>query len=255
MIQHSAPGKECKFITATSVWKFHQLNSTYSFSWTMMWGMNESSVFSRSSVSVPEKIWALGCMIHTCSVQGVYHLPPIWPVINCLTLLSKESSPLKQDSNAYLQPFFVIVTFDGGYRVPGIEGLFSSLDFSLFFFLPSYSSFLWNLKVAAMKYACILALSGGSFSLQTAFKRDEWKVSQLLILIRWWKDWCWSSNTLATWCKELTDWKRPWWWERLMAGGEEDDSGWDGWMVYPTQWTWVWASSRSQWWTGEPGVL
>ena len=26
-----------------------------------------------------------------------------------------------------------------------------------------------------------------------------------------WKDWCWSwnSNTLATWCKELTHWKRP----------------------------------------------
>ena len=25
-----------------------------------------------------------------------------------------------------------------------------------------------------------------------------------------WKDWCWSSNTLATWCEELTYWKRPW---------------------------------------------
>ena len=26
-----------------------------------------------------------------------------------------------------------------------------------------------------------------------------------------WKDWCWrwSSNTLATWCEELTHWKRP----------------------------------------------
>ena len=26
-----------------------------------------------------------------------------------------------------------------------------------------------------------------------------------------WKDWCWSwnSNTLATWCKELTYWKTP----------------------------------------------
>ena len=23
-----------------------------------------------------------------------------------------------------------------------------------------------------------------------------------------WKDWCWSSNTLATWCKETTHWKR-----------------------------------------------
>ena len=22
-----------------------------------------------------------------------------------------------------------------------------------------------------------------------------------------WKDWCWSSNTLSTWCEELTHWK------------------------------------------------
>ena len=32
-----------------------------------------------------------------------------------------------------------------------------------------------------------------------------------------------NSNTLATWCKELTHWKRPWCWERLKAGGEGDD--------------------------------
>ena len=40
-----------------------------------------------------------------------------------------------------------------------------------------------------------------------------------------WKDWCWSwnSNTLATWCEELTHWKRPWCWERLKAGGKGDD--------------------------------
>ena len=31
-----------------------------------------------------------------------------------------------------------------------------------------------------------------------------------------WKDWCWSwnSNTLATWCEELTHLKRPWCWMR-----------------------------------------
>ena len=31
-----------------------------------------------------------------------------------------------------------------------------------------------------------------------------------------WKDWgwSWSSNTLATWCEELTHWKRLWCWER-----------------------------------------
>ena len=38
-----------------------------------------------------------------------------------------------------------------------------------------------------------------------------------------WKDWCWNSNTLATSCKELSHWKRPWCWERLKAGREGDD--------------------------------
>ena len=34
------------------------------------------------------------------------------------------------------------------------------------------------------------------------------------------KDWCWSwnSNTLATSCKELTHWKRPWCWEGIGGG-------------------------------------
>ena len=44
-----------------------------------------------------------------------------------------------------------------------------------------------------------------------------------------------SSNTLATWCKELPHWKRPWHWERLRAGGEGDGRGWDGWMASLTQ--------------------
>ena len=59
-----------------------------------------------------------------------------------------------------------------------------------------------------------------------------------------WKDWCWSwnSNTLATWCKELTGWKRPSCWERLREGGEGDHRRWDGWMASLTRWRWVWAS-------------
>ena len=44
-------------------------------------------------------------------------------------------------------------------------------------------------------------------------------------------------------------------WERLMTGGEGDDRGWDGWTASLTQWTWVWASSASWWWTGKPGML
>ena len=61
-----------------------------------------------------------------------------------------------------------------------------------------------------------------------------------------WKDWCWSwsSNTLATWCEEETHLKRPWCWERLKAGGEGDDRGWDGWMASLTWWAWVWANLR-----------
>ena len=64
-----------------------------------------------------------------------------------------------------------------------------------------------------------------------------------------------TPNTLATWCKALPHWKIPWGWEWLKAGGEGDNRGWDGWMAPPTQWTWVWISSGSLWWTGKPGLL
>ena len=40
--------------------------------------------------------------------------------------------------------------------------------------------------------------------------------------------------------KILTHWKRSW----LKVGGEGDNRRWDGWMVSPTLWTWVWARSR-----------
>ena len=72
-----------------------------------------------------------------------------------------------------------------------------------------------------------------------------------------WKGWCWrwNSSTLATWCRELTHWKRLWCWEGLGAGGEGDDKGWDGWMASLTWWTWVSVSSGNWWWTGRTGVL
>ena len=43
-----------------------------------------------------------------------------------------------------------------------------------------------------------------------------------------------SSNSLSTWCKELTHWKRTWCWGRLKAG-EEGDRRWDSWMASLTQ--------------------
>ena len=70
-----------------------------------------------------------------------------------------------------------------------------------------------------------------------------------------WLHQCRDIFTLATSCKELTHWKRPWCWEGLGAGGEGDDRGWDGWMASPTRWTWVWVNSGSWCWTGRPGML
>ena len=58
----------------------------------------------------------------------------------------------------------------------------------------------------------------------------------------------------GTWWEELTHWKRPWCWERLKAR-EGDNRRQDGWMASLTQWTWVWVSSGSWWWTEKPGVL
>ena len=88
-------------------------------------------------------------------------------------------------------------------------------------------------------------------------RRSSQSILKKPVLNIHWKDWCWSwnSNTLANWCEELTHWKRPSCWERLKAGGEGDKRGWDAWMASPTQWTWVWANSRSWWWTGRPGML
>ena len=47
--------------------------------------------------------------------------------------------------------------------------------------------------------------------------------------------------------------ERSWYWERLEAGGEEDDREWDGWVASRNEWTWVWASFGSWWW--KPGVV
>ena len=65
----------------------------------------------------------------------------------------------------------------------------------------------------------------------------------------------WNSSTLAISCEKLTHWKRPWCWEGLVAGGEGDNRGWDGWIASLTRWTWVWVNSGSWWWAGRPGVL
>ena len=76
-----------------------------------------------------------------------------------------------------------------------------------------------------------------------------------------------EAETPILWLPDVKNWliwkdpgtvthlKRPWCWERLKAGGERDNRGWDGWITSLTQWTWVGVNSGSWWWTGRPGVL
>ena len=56
---------------------------------------------------------------------------------------------------------------------------------------------------------------------------SNWSILKKSVLNSHWKYgcWSWSSNTLATWYKELTNWKRPWCWEKLKAkeGGAAKD--------------------------------
>ena len=63
-----------------------------------------------------------------------------------------------------------------------------------------------------------------------------------------------ETSTLATWCKELTHWKRPDAgkdWRQAVKGTTEDKMvGWHHWPDGR-----VWANSKSWWWTGKPGVL
>ena len=116
----------------------------------------------------------------------------------------------------------------------------------------------WTIKKANTEELMLLNCGVGEDSWESLGLQDQttqsWRKSALNIH---WKEWCWSwsSNTLATWCEELTHWKRPWCWESLKAGGEGNDRGWDGWMASPTRLTWVWASPGICWWTRKPGVL
>ena len=46
--------------------------------------------------------------------------------------------------------------------------------------------------------------------------------------------------------------KRPQCWERLRAGEEAGNRGWDGWMASSAQWPWLWANCR---WSDGQGSL
>ena len=132
-----------------------------------------------------------------------------------------------------------------------------------------FTEFLFSIRFKAMVFPVVMYRCES----WTIKKAECWRIDAFelwfwrrLLIVPWtarrsvlgihWKDWCWSwnFNPLATWCKELTHWKRHWCWERLRAG-EGDDRGWDGWMASLTQWTWVWINFGCWWWTRRLGVL
>ena len=55
------------------------------------------------------------------------------------------------------------------------------------------------------------------------FMNPEYSLEGLMLNLR--------VQYLVTWGKKPTHWKRPWCWERLMAGREGDVREWDGWMA------------------------
>ena len=107
----------------------------------------------------------------------------------------------------------------------------------------------WHLIWRSGHFLCII------------YSRECW--GSVLVLMSGWIHWFARSldaeaETPILWPSDVESWlhlKRPWCWERLRAGGEEDDREWDGWMASLTWWTWVCASFRSRWCTGKPGVL
>ena len=111
----------------------------------------------------------------------------------------------------------------------------------------------WTIKKAECQRIDAFELWCWRGLLRIPWKARRSNQSILRNLSTHWKDWCWSSSILATWCKQPTHWKSFWCWERLRA--EEGGKGWDGWMESPMQWIWTWANFRRWWGTGGPGVL
>ena len=54
-----------------------------------------------------------------------------------------------------------------------------------------------------------------------------------------------EGETPILWPPDAKNWLIGKDWERLKAGGEGDDRGWDGWVASPTRWIWVWVNSGS----------
>ena len=94
-------------------------------------------------------------------------------------------------------------------------------------------------------------------------KRSNQSILKKSVLNIHWKGWCWSwnSNTLATWCEELTYWKRSWCLGKIEHRRRRGQQrmrwleGFTDWMASLTGWTWVSVGFGSWLWAVNPGML
>ena len=73
----------------------------------------------------------------------------------------------------------------------------------------------------------------------------EYSLEGLMLKLQYFGYLIWRTDSL----------EKIWMLGKIEAEGEGGNRGWNGWMVSPTQWTWVWANSGRQWKTGKPGML
>ena len=103
----------------------------------------------------------------------------------------------------------------------------------------------WAIKKLSAKESMLLNCGAGEDSWESL--EQQWDPRTSTLNIRW-KDWCWSSNTLSTWCKKPDAGKD---WGQEEKGMTEDEmAGWHHRLNAR-----VWVNSGSCWWTGRPGVL
>ena len=151
-------------------------------------------------------------------------LPPSFPTSKCFLLKKSHGSLLWKIKDNHVK-----IKVQAG---PSTERtLKSRLEFLLSWALPRTP----NGRPVFRMHAYIRLLLLVPLGSQTILTQTNWKwpsvemkwerynifidTTYSLLSIHW-KDWCWSwnSSTLATWCKELTHWKRPWCWGRLKVG-------------------------------------
>ena len=155
----------------------------------------------------------------------------------------------------------------GGKAMMNLDSIFKSRDITLLtkicivtamvFPVVMYRCKSWTIKKAEHQRIDAFELWCWRILLRVPWtaKRSNQSILKESILNILWKDWFWSSYSLATWYKEPTHRKRLWAWERLRAKGEGRYRAWDGWMASLTQWTWVWENFGRWWRTGKLDML